>query len=207
MAPILSYFLLQTLRVMRNMWGLIHAPYQTYRTLVKENPYQVFFIFFLVGAYYFVISPIRLHTFHPLLLTFNTIKLFTVSMITWSCVVAFFYLAGKAAKQKFATSSLILSWGYSLVPTLVWFITTSVFYVVLPPPRQETWPGRFFSILYLAFSLSLFFWKALLYYLTLRFGLKFDLSKIIGTSMVFLPMLMLYSLVMYRLGIFRVPFV
>jgi len=52
----------------------------------------------------------------------------------------------------------------------------------------------------------LFFWKIILSYLALRFGMKLDLMRIFGILVVSLPILGVYSFGMYRLGIFRVPF-
>lgn len=83
---------------------------------------------------------------------------------------------------------------------------TSFLYVLLPPPRTESVLGIGFSFLYLTMSAILFFWKIELYYLTLRFGLKLDLFRIIAVTSVILPILIGYSFIMYRLGILRVPF-
>lgn len=190
-----------------NTFGSVRSPYATYRKLTEDDPYQLIFIFFLCGVYFFFISPIRLHTLHPFLLTLNTARLFTTSLGAYLTICGFFLLAGKVLKSTVDLRAVLLTWGYSLIPTLVWFFVTSLFYVVLPPPRTETVLGRFASLMFISFSLSLFFWKGLLYYLTLRFALKLDLPRIAGVSMVFFPLLLAYSFYMYKLGIFRVPFV
>lgn len=102
---------------------------------------------------------------------------------------------------------LALLWGYSLIPTVIWFFVTSLLYIVLPPPRTSSVQGVLFSIFFLVFSITLFFWKATITYLTLRFGLRLDLSRILVVLVVTIPLLVLYSIGMFRLGIFRIPFI
>lgn len=203
----LPYFIGDLRSFLKNTWGVIQKPYQTYRVLVSELPSQLIFVFLLVALYFFLVSPIKLHTLHPFFLTLNATRMFTTTILTYLGIVTFFMIIGKLFGKPTKMESVMLAWGYSLLPTLVWFFATSLFYLLLPPPRHETLLGRTFSLLFLSFSLSLFFWKGILYYLTLRFALKFDLNKILITSLIFLPGLALYSYCMYKLGIFRVPFV
>ena len=101
---------------------------------------------------------------------------------------------------------ILLGWGYTLIPTTLWFLVTSILYVVLPPPRTQSSAGILFSVLFLVFSTALFFWKFMLAYLTMRFGLRLDLLRIVAVTIICLPFLGLYSVLMYRWGIFRVPF-
>lgn len=195
------------LNVGRNTWGIIHKPYATYRKLVEDDPLQLVYILALISIYFFLVSPLKIRSFHPFLLTINASRLMTATLSAYILICFFFYAAGKIMNRTVQLGPILLSWGYSLIPTLVWFLVTSVFYVILPPPRQETLPGRLFSLMFLTFSLSLFLWKGLLYYLTLRFALRFDLLRIIIVSFVFFPLLTLYSWWMYQLGIFSIPFV
>jgi hypothetical protein len=64
-----------------------------------------------------------------------------------------------------------------------------------------------YSLVYLLFSAVLFFWKAELYYLTLRFGMRLALKQILYVTVVFVPILCIYSVGMYHFGIFRIPFI
>ncbi|HCM37448.1 MAG: hypothetical protein UV61_C0010G0017 [Candidatus Gottesmanbacteria bacterium GW2011_GWB1_43_11] len=194
-------------RFWRNVWGSIHAPYATYRSLVADDPEQLLVLVGLMAIYFFLVSPLKFRTFHPFLLTINASRLFTTALTTYLGVCFFFLSLGWVLGRKANLRGVMLAWGFTLVPTLTWFFTTSMFYVVLPPPRHETLPGIIFSLLFITFSISLLFWKGLLYYLTLRFALKLDLWRIIGVSIVFFPGLFLFSLWMYAWGIFRVPFV
>jgi hypothetical protein len=103
-------------------------------------------------------------------------------------------------------STLAVLWGYTLLPTTFWFLATSLLYLILPPPRTDSAAGVAFSIVYLVFSSMLLAWKVTLGYLTLRFGLKLDLARICGVIVAAAVVWGLYSLFMYRLGIFRIPF-
>ncbi|RJR15726.1 hypothetical protein C4579_01455 [Candidatus Microgenomates bacterium] len=191
----------------RNVWGSVQTPYSTYRRLTHETLLQLPFVFALVAAYFFLVSPIKLHTLHPLLLTVNATRLFVISVTTYLGISGFLLLLGSLVGGRGKIESMLMAWGYSLLPTLVWFTTTTLFYVLLPPPRTHSLPGTLFSLLYITFSLSLFLWKGILYYLTLRFALKLDMKRIIGVSVVFLPTLAIYSLIMYYVGVFKVPFI
>jgi len=201
-----SFFAL-FIQFLKNVWGSVQSPYATYRKIVSEDPYQLLIIFSLIAGYFFLVSPLKLHTLHPFLLTINASRLFTTVIALYLGICFLLLGLGKMFGGTQELRGVLMAWGYSLVPTLVWFFTTSVMYVFLPPPRTETILGRGFSLLYLTFSLSLFFWKGLLYYLTLRFALKFDLKKIILASLVFFPLLGVTSYFLYILGIFKVPFV
>lgn len=201
------YFFRLVLQTLKNIWGSIQSPYATYRGLVTQDPLQLVILIFIIGVYFLGVSPLKFHTFHPFLLTINVSRLITAVLFTYLAICGLFYFCGKLFKGDVSFPGVLMGWGYSLMPTLIWFFATSVFYVILPPPRHETWPGRIFSLLYITFSVSLFLWKGILYYLTLRFGLKLDLLKIIGVSLIFFPLLAVYSYFMYRFGIFRVPFV
>ena len=103
--------------------------------------------------------------------------------------------------------TVFATWIYSYVPTILWFVITAIFYALLPPPRTTSYLGQAFSIVFITLSIGLFLWKLLLYYLTMRLALKLDFKKIIIASLFIFPIGILYSLLMYKLGIFRVPFI
>lgn len=192
---------------LKNAWGCFHTPYATYRKLATADPYELLPLFALIGVYFFFISPIKLHTLHPLILTLNTSRLYTITIALFMGTCLLLYVFGKRVGGAPTLRSVLLTWGYSLIPTLLWFFATSIFYVLLPPPRQQTVQGWIFSVLFISFSVSLFFWKGLLYYLTLRFGLRLNLQRGIIVSLIFLPLLFVVSFLLYTAGVFKVPFV
>ncbi len=191
----------------KNVWGSVRRPYATYRQFDREDPYQLLIHMGLIALYFFLVSPVKLRTLHPFILSLNVSRLFTVSLTTYIGICLLLLVLGKMVGGKPNLRAILLGWGYSLIPTLIWFFATSLFYLLLPPPRTETILGRSFSLIFNTFSLSLFFWKGMLYYLTLRFGMKLDLRQISVISVIFLPLLVVYAVLMYRFHIFRVPFV
>lgn len=195
------------IRFLHNVWGSIQTPYATYRRLLKESPLQLGIIFLLIGTYFFFVSPLKLKTLHPLLLTLNTTKLFSFAITSYLGIVFALWSLGTLTGGVGRIKDIMMTWGYSLLPTLIWFFATTIFYLLLPPPRHETVPGRIFSLLFITFSITLFLWKGILYYLTLRFALRLDMKRIMLVSVIFLPTLALYSLLLYYFGVFKVPFI
>lgn len=186
---------------------MINEPYKTYRRLVNEDVYQLILIFGFIAIYFFLVSPLKTHSLHPFLVTVKASKLFTTVFLTYLMICGLLFVLGRYLSDKIKLKSILIAWGYSLIPTLLWFLTTSFFYVFLPPPRHATIPGKIFSVVFVAFSIALLFWKALLYYLTLRFALRLDLFKIMGVSLILIPTLFAYSVWLFQIGIFKVPFI
>ncbi len=191
----------------KNILGLVMRPYETCRRIVDHGEYaELAYAGILLLAYFSIASVVKVAAFRPFLLTRQFIVLSSATGFTYCITLALFWTAGKLVGAKGRFKGLAVSWGYSLIPTLIWFLATSILYVVLPPPRTTSMAGVIFSILFLVFSGTLFFWKATIAYLTLRFGLRLDLGKILVVLTISLPILAGYSFGMYRLGIFRVPF-
>jgi hypothetical protein len=127
-------------------------------------------------------------------------------LFTYVLVVFLILHVGKLVGARGRLQAILLCWGYTLIPTVLWFLVTSLLYVIIPPPRTQSTAGITFSVLFLSFSTVLFFWKFMLSYLALRFGLRLDLPRIGAVIAISLPIIGLYSALMYRLGIFRIPF-
>lgn len=193
----------------RHLVGVVQAPYETYRHLAKgERLFQVIPLF-LISVGYFGWSSLVHHgiTAHPYLLTVSFSKLLVGFVITYTLVVSSLVMVGNMVGGKGSVRTVLLPWTYSLFPTILWFFITSVMTLVFPPPRTMSFLGQAFSFVFLSFSLFLFFWKAILYYLTLRFGMKLSMGKILISSLILFPLGALYAVVMYQLGIFRIPFI
>lgn len=174
----------------RSVVGIATRPYETYRRIVERGSlWELACITVLVSLYCF---SARIQV-APVVLTY----LVTVGLFWW---------IGNMMGAKGRLSGFMLGWGYTLIPTLMWFLGTNLLYVLVPPPRTTSPQGIVFSVLYLLFSATLLFWKVILAYLSLRFGLKLDLAKISLVAAFVLPILGIYSVLMYRWGIFRIPF-
>ncbi len=191
----------------RNLLGLIFRPYETYRRITREaSAFELLFIGMLLTVYFAVASVVKTSAFRPFLLTATFIKLASAAGVGFILIVAVFWFSGRFVKSSEKLKGLLIGWAYTLVPTLCWFLSTSLLYLILPPPRTTSVAGIAFSLIFLIFSVALLFWKIMLSYLTLRFGLRLDIKRILIVTMVSLPVAGFYSYLMYRLGIFKVPF-
>lgn len=168
-----------------NVFGVLFTPYGTYfRISTYKNIYQGFFLLMIM----------------LLLLRKGPVVAFLLA-------IGGIILVGMAFRKKVNIRAVFNLWAFSYIPTYLWFSVTAFLYYLLPPPRQFTSLGAIFSVVFISFSLFLFLWKLLLYYLTLRIGLKLNLYEIIAASLVLFPLLGIFSLLSYQFGVFRVPFV
>lgn len=193
----------------RNLLGCINNPYITYRRLSAEESdlEQTVFIPILVILYFIFIATLRFGMGNPFFLTVKFNTLLFSSLFGFAMMLGIFYIGGRLVGSKGPLKQIYLLWVYTLVPTLLWFFITSILYILLPPPRTMTFWGKLYSVVFVAFSIAVLFWKIILYYLTLRFSLKLDLARIIQISILVIPTVLIYSLLMYEWGIFRIPFI
>lgn len=191
----------------RNFLGIITRPYETYRRiLLKGTLWELFPIGVLLSLYFAVNALVKAPAFRPFVLTRHFIKTSLSVAVTAVLISLLLWGIGRVFGGKGEYKQFFLAWAYTLVPTLCWFFLTSVLYIVIPPPRTTHPAGIAFSLVFLTLSGVFFFWKIILSYLSLRFGLKLDLIRIFGILLVSAPIIGIYSIGMYRLGIFRVPF-
>jgi len=187
--------------------GLVWHPYATYRRILEKGRIaELVYIALLLAIYFAVASLVKTAAFRPFLLTKQFVLLTAAVGANYAVAVGLLWYTGLLVGGRGRLDRFALAWAYTLIPTLCWFLATSLLYVVIPPPRTTAPQGILFSVLYLVFSSTLLFWKVTLAYLTLRFGLKLDLKKISIVFAVVVPALVVYSAGMYKAGIFRIPF-
>lgn len=192
----------------RNTIGLVTRPYETYRRIIKHGSYWEFVpLTVFIGSYLGVASLVKIAAFRPFMLTKQFVVLGTAVVVTYGLIVVLLWIFGKIAGGKGELKTIALGWAYTLIPTTIWFLATSFLYMLLPPPRTTRPLGILFSVLFLLFSSVLFFWKIILSYLTIRFSMKLDLLRIGFVFCIVIPIVALYSIGMYRLGIFKIPFI
>lgn len=191
----------------RNCIGIVTRPYVTYRRIVERgNIWELPYLTLLLVCYFAIASAVKTPSFRPFLLTKQFLTLsFAASSLSILAITLLWHV-GKAIGGKGSAKGFAVGWAYTLVPTVVWFFSTSILYVVLPPPRTTSVAGIAFSLLFLVFSITLLFWKITLSYLALRFGLRLGLYKIFLVTIIVGPLLGFYSIWMYRVGILKVPF-
>ena len=191
----------------RTVVGLMTRPYETYRRIVHHGrPGEFLGIAFLAAVYFALASLIKVAAFRPFLFTEQFISLFMGAVSGVLISAGMLRLAGRFFGSATTFHALLLAWSYTLLPTVLWFFSTSLLYVVLPPPRTTSAPGVIFSLLFIVFSATLLWWKITLAYLVLRFGFKFDLKRNIIVAIICAPVLAAWSILMYKWGIFKVPF-
>jgi len=188
--------------------GCINSPYITYRKLAndKTDARLVVFILLLVILYFAFASLVRTGMHNPYLLTLKFNTLILGAGVGFMGMIFALFALGRILGNVATFKTLFILWSFSLLPTLIWFFFTSFFYLILPPPRTLSILGKLFTLWFVFFTGAIFLWKIILYYLTLRFGLRFDLFKIAAVSLIISPLIVSYSVAMYRLGIFRIPF-
>lgn len=191
----------------RSFVGLMIRPYEAMRRVVDHGSlFELPYIAALLALYFATASLVRTAAFRPFLLTRQFVLLGAAAGITFLVVVSVLWFIGQRVGGNGKPGRFLLAWAYTLLPTLAWFWATSLLYVILPPPRTLRPQGIAYSILYLVFSATLLYWKVTLAYLAMRFGMKLDLRRILVVFVISLPVLFSYSYGMYRLGIFKVPF-
>ncbi|OGK20143.1 hypothetical protein A3C23_01420 [Candidatus Roizmanbacteria bacterium RIFCSPHIGHO2_02_FULL_37_13b] len=192
----------------RYLFGLIFFPYRTMRQIVKEKDnYQLFFILIFVYGYFIFATLMRNKTLNPFILSSSSLITFIFFILTFILTTSFFYLLGKLIKRDIDYKNLLFSFAFSLFPTITWFLFTSVVYFLIPPPRTFSFLGKSFSLIFLTISLSLLIWKLLLFYLSLRFSLKLSFYRLMIFIILYAAWFIPYSIFMYQIKIFRIPFI
>ena len=186
--------------VLRRSILLILYPYRTMRSIsLRSNRHQVVVIF-AISLCYFLAARGYKQTF------IEGIAGFFVFLGIFYATVLFFYFISHASKTEVTLSSFIYTFSYTLMPTLIWFWTTFLLFVILPPPRTYSLLGAGFSILFVSYSLSLLAWKLILLYLAIRFSSRQGIYRIIYMLLLYLVIFIPASVFFYYHRIFRIPF-
>src|SRR5947208_1527557 len=105
-----------------NAWGVLNEPYATYRKFVTHSQALVVVpLFILITGYFLLISPWHVHSIHPFLLTYNFGELISGVFFTYLLIVIGMYVVGKLLKGSGTLEQVMVTWGFSLLPTLCWF--------------------------------------------------------------------------------------
>lgn len=192
--------------VVKRFFLLIFYPYKTMRKIsLEKDYYQLLIITGLIFLYFKFVYFLRDKPYPATLV-------FLFFIFNFLLTVSFFYLFNKffnsdQNKKETSFSSFIFTFSYSIFPTLIWFLSTSMLYIFLPPPRTFSLLGKGFSIFFIAFSLSLLIWKLILVYLAVRFSTKQNFFRIFYIVILYLIWFIPYSIFLYHFKLFRVPFI
>lgn len=178
------------------------SPYKTMRS-IHDQPYFFFpgIVAVLIAVYYIVAGTIRPYTYGsivPILLAY-------MHVLGTSC---FFVLMsrGSLTRMREELMTYIATFSMTYIPTLIWFSVNLLLYVLIPPPRTPTIWGAGFSLIYLAFTLSLVVWKIILLYLAIRFATGFRFYRIVYVCLVYGAAVVPYGMLLIQTRMVRIPF-
>lgn len=171
------------------------------RKISQEKDYtQLIIIMFFVFLYFQIANKAK-QLFLP------SIMPPLVFAIHFYLTILFFYGVSKLYNSIVKIREFIFTLTYTLLPTLIWFTSNSILYRFLPPPRSISLLGKTFSIFFISYSVSLLCWKLILFYLAIRFASKLNFFKILYMIILYLCIFIPYSVFLYNVGIFRIPFI
>lgn len=197
------------LSFLKNIYGTIQKPHATYLRLSNLGGYRdIFFIWILVFLSLAWTMAVKVGVFkNPMFFAVNLTTFAILAFISYFFVCLLIYFLGRFWGEKGELKKIMVLWAFSYLPTMVWFMGISAIFIFFPPPRTFSLKGYALSAVLIGFSGVLFYWKLILYYLTLRIGFKITWGKIIKISLIFFPIMVIYSYLLYKLGIFKVPFI
>ncbi|OGK12911.1 hypothetical protein A3A93_01785 [Candidatus Roizmanbacteria bacterium RIFCSPLOWO2_01_FULL_38_12] len=186
---------------LRRIVLLVFLPYKTMRHISEEKDFgQIILIFITIAFYFFLANGLREYDYEPFVL-------FLMTVFHYIATVIFFYLFTMMIGSHDAKlQPFLFTFAYALIPTILWFSTNSVLYAVLPPPRTLSILGKAFSILFITFSTAVLMWKIILMYLAIRFSTKLNFFQIVYVVILYLIAILPYSIFLYSLRFFRIPF-
>ena len=167
---------------------------------LEKDYYQLLIISSLVFLYFKFVYFLRDNPY-PATLIFLTF------VFNFFLTVFFFYFLSKVFEKKLNWKSFVFTFSYSLFPTLIWFLSTSILYILLPPPRTFSLLGKGFSIFFISYSLSLLVWKLILVYLAVRFSSRQTFFRVFYMIILYLIWFIPYSIFLYQFKLFRIPFI
>jgi len=194
-------FVSSSVIIFRRYLNLIFTPYKTMRKIsLEKDLMQVYIILGSIVLYFSFRS-------FWIKLQFPSFLYILIFILDFAFTILFFYLIGSLFSKETSPRSLIFTLSYALYPTLTWFLANSIFYLLIPPPRTFSLLGRVFSIFFMTFSISLLFWKIILFYLAIRFSTKLNFFSILYLIILYALFLIPIIYGMYILGLSKVPFI
>lgn len=179
---------------------LILTPYKTMREISLRGDKTESIILFLSSFIYLITAGYLRKSIGMGIISCG------IFMLVFYSTAYFFYYISRSFNQELKKTPFFITFSYTLIPTFFWFITNIVLFIVFPPPRTMSFLGQGFSILFIAYSISLLVWKLILVYFALRFSSKLGLYRIIYMMLLYLVVFIPLSLLLYYLKIFRIPF-
>ena len=186
--------------ILKRTLHLILTPYKTMREISLRGDKTESILLFLSSFLYLIVAGyLRKSVAMGIISCGAFILVFYVTAY-------FFYYISHGFNQEIKKTPFFITFSYTLIPTFFWVITNIILFILLPPPRTMSILGQGFSIIFIAYSISLLVWKLILVYFALRFSSKLGLYRIIYMMLLYLVIFVPLSLLLYYLKIFRIPF-
>ncbi len=191
----------------KHTYAITTCPYSAMRSIVQSGSlWELVSIGVLLGVYFTIATVVKNPAFRPFFLTTQFVALAIVVVVTSVFASGVLWCAGRLVGGVGSYVRFFLAWSYTLIPTVSWFLATSILYILLPPPRTARLEGLVASGVFLVFSTVLLLWKLVLSYLALRFSLRLTLPRILGAAGLAVGPLFLYGYFTYAIGVFKIPF-
>ncbi len=188
----LSKILTTLLLVYRNGVGLVLKPYRTMRSIATSADISHAFTILTFTCIYLTLNPT------PTVLATTTLFFTFVFILS---------LGRKLRFDHWDFSTVLTVMTYTLIPTMLWFFVSFGLNAVLPPPRTSSVFGKSLSLLYIAFSISILFWKVILSFLAIRFAGKHSFYVSLGVLGLYATTILFMLYGSLHAGWLSVPFI
>lgn len=172
------------------------------RTIYFDGTYkETYFIFMMIFIFFNLSNYVKNETSNPVLLL-------AIVLVQLIMTIIFFGIFSKILNlnKKFYFKKYFTLFSYSLIPTIVFFYVNTLLYGILPPPRSNTVLAEIFSIMFISFATSIFFWKIIILYLAVRYSTALKFFTILYTILIYISIVLPYSILLLKLNLFRIPF-
>lgn len=130
----------------------------------------------------------------------NMLLMLAISMGTWLAVCAMFWALSMAFKKEISFSQITSTWGLSYIPNLLCVVLYNILLLV---PSVNNGSG-FAAFVICSLFIMLLVWKAILYFMTMRFVIDTSVSEIIIYTAVSSVLFAVLMMIGFKSGI-QVP--
>ncbi len=194
--------------LLKNILGTFTHPYLTWKHISREKYVLPSLLMLIIALLVFSLrAPLKEGLPDSAYTAIATIFINLATSITGFLLISLtIYILARKFQSPTSFLSLASTWIYTYIPTIIWFLATQSTYLLLPPPRSTSPLGILFTVLYLAFSISLLTWKILLLWLTFQITAQLKPSSAIISTSITILFVTLYSYFLFRTHLWGIPF-
>jgi len=194
--------------LLKNILGTFTHPYLTWKHISREKYILPSLLMLIISLLVFSLrAPLKEGLPDSAYTAIATIFInLTTSILGFSLISITIYILARKFQSTASFITLSSTWSYTYIPTIIWFLATQSAYLIIPPPRSASIPGILFTILYLAFSISLLTWKILLLWLTFQVTAQLKPLLAIISTIITTIVVIVYSYFLFRTHLWGIPF-